>query len=761
MDLVKHAEQDGVPIDSSNPLLPGDTFDYVVTVTNTGTTNVRRVTFTDDLPATVEPAGPVTVTDGGTVLSTTPAADPVVVTIGTLTPGQSVDVTIPVRVVGDATGCSTFDNSASVTYVHGYGETFSSESNVVTLSVGCADLVIDKEATTDGPTVVGENITYDISVSLADVSHPVPVKPVVITDDIDETRFAFVSATDGGIYANGVVTWTLADGLAPGDPATTVSLTLEVLDPGQDPSPTYTNTACVDLTPGDETPVVKPGDDCDEAVIPPPGSGELIDLSLAKLVDGESTINVSVGDTVTYSLTVANAGPDDATGVVVEDTLPPGVTFIEQTGGDGTLSADGSTWTVGSVPAGDSATVTFTATVDSAGTHTNVAEITEVDQPDTDSTPGNGCEGAAGLEDDCAEAIVIAGEGDGSLSLVKTNSPTGTLDGYLDAQGDPRTISYALTASAGAGAVQSDVVVTDTVPAGTALVAGSLTCDGAGPCATTVVGSDLSWAIGDLAAGTSRTVRFTVTVLPPTADQAAAGSWTIRNAGFATSTTDEAPSNEVDNEVVVGPSSLVIEKANEPTGVVAFGSTVVYTLTVSVPTTAGTAQTGVVVTDTIPGYDPSQPTSGTATYVDGSAACVGTPPPGGTCVVTEILTGSTTTGLSWALGTIQPGESRQVTFSVTLEEQDAVVAGSETVDFVNVAAVASDTQPSTPSNEVVNSAVVTEVSANEEELPGTGSRAPLARLGVFGLLLVTVGAVFVRQPWMMAARQPAPRHKAR
>ena len=675
-------------------------------------------------------------------------------------------MTIPVQVVADAQGCSTFTNSASATYVHGYGEHFSSESNDVTLSVGCADLVIDKAVTSGGPTVVGGHVTYDISVSLADVSHPVPVKPVVITDDIDETRFAFVSATDGGTYANGVVTWTLADGLSPGDPATTVSLTLEVLSPGQDPSPVYANTACVALAPGDDTPVVKPGDDCDTATIPPPGSGsESIDLSLGKLVNGVSTTTVPVGATVTYSLAVSNAGPDDATGVVVEDTLPPGVTFVEQTGGDGTLSADGSTWTVGSVPAGDSATVTFTATVDSAGTHTNVAEITEADQPDTDSTPGNGCEGAAGSEDDCAEATVIADEAAGGLSLVKSNNPTGTLDGYLTPQGDPRTIAYALTATAGAGAVQSDVVVTDTVPAGTALVAGSLTCDGAGPCATTVAGSDLSWAIGDLAAGTSRTVRFTVTVLPPTADQAAAGSWTITNAGLATSTTDEAPSNEVDNEVVVGPSTLAIHKANDPTGVVAFGSTVVYTLTVSVPTTGGSPQTGVVVTDTIPGYDPGQPTSGTATYVAGSADCVGATPPAGTCVITETKDGSTTTGLTWALGTMGPGETRQVTYSVTLEEQEAVVAGSETVDFINVGAVASDTQPPTPSNEVSNTAVITEVSDNEVtdegDLPGTGSALPLARLGIVGLLLVGLGTVLVRQPSLWLAPQQTPRHKAR
>ena len=72
------------------------------------------------------------------------------------------------------------------------------------------------------------------------------------------------------------------------------------------------------------------------------------------------------------------------------------------------------------------------------GSHTNVAEVTDADQPDTDSTPGNGCEGAAADEDDCAEATVIANEsGPGSLTLVKSNSPTGTLDGYLDGSGTP------------------------------------------------------------------------------------------------------------------------------------------------------------------------------------------------------------------------------------------------------------------------------------------------------------------------------------
>ena len=756
VEIVKTAVQDGSELDVSTPLLPGDTFDYVLTVTNSGDTRVRNVTVTDDLPSTVEPAGDVTVADGDTVVDTVPGADPVEVTIDSMLRGEVRTITIPVRVVGDAKGCSTFDNSASVTYVHGYGEEYVAESNVVTLSVGCADLTIEKVADVDGPVVVGDEVTYDISVALADVSHPVAVKPVVITDEIDESLFAFVSATDGGTFADGVVTWTLADGLTPGDPPTTVSLTLRILAPDQVASPDYTNIACVGLTPDDETPIVKPGDDCDEATV----STGSVDLSLAKLVNGVSSTEVAVGATVTYSLTVTNEGPDGATGVVVEDALPAAVTFIQQTGGDGELSDDGATWTVGAVDAGASATVTFTATVDEAGTHTNVAEITEVDQPDTDSTPGNGCEGAHADEDDCAEATVIATEESGSLSLVKTNTPTGTLDGYLDAAGAPRTITYGLTVTAG-DLAETDVVVTDTVPAGTALVANSLTCDGPGTCVTGVAGSDLSWGVGTLAAGASRTVHFVVTVLPPTTSQAAAGSWTITNVGLATSSTHQTPSNEVENVVVVSNSALSIVKSNSPDedAQLKFGDVVTYTLAVTVDASSTSPQTGVVVTDTIPGYDPNYPDSGVATY-KGGATCLEPIPAGGTCLVTDIVDGGVTTGLIWALGTMSPGETRQVTFSVTLEEQDPV-EGSETIDFQNAAAVESDSQPSTPSNVVVNTVTLVDVSDNTEDLPPTGAQYPLARLGVFGLLLVALGAVLIRQPTLLPARQPRGRHAAR
>ena len=53
------------------------------------------------------------------------------------------------------------------------------------------------------------------------------------------------------------------------------------------------------------------------------------DLSITKV---DTPDPVFVGETLTYTITVTNAGPRDATELVVTDTLPAGVTFISASG---------------------------------------------------------------------------------------------------------------------------------------------------------------------------------------------------------------------------------------------------------------------------------------------------------------------------------------------------------------------------------------------------------------------------------------------
>ena len=73
-----------------------------------------------------------------------------------------------------------------------------------------------------------------------------------------------------------------------------------------------------------------------------------LDLELAKTV---SDATPSVGDVVTFTIVVTNQGPDEATGVAVEDVVPAGYSGIANISGTGSETGGTITWSGLTIPA--------------------------------------------------------------------------------------------------------------------------------------------------------------------------------------------------------------------------------------------------------------------------------------------------------------------------------------------------------------------------------------------------------------------------
>ena len=113
----------------------------------------------------------------------------------------------------------------------------------------------------------------------------------------------------------------------------------------------------------------------------------IADLSLTKT---DLPDPVSVGQNLTYTVTVTNLGPNDATSVVVDDTLPAGTTFVSASSTQGTCTQTGDmvTCTIGDLVNGSNAVVTIVVTPTTTGIITNTASATatEFDGDTTNNT---------------------------------------------------------------------------------------------------------------------------------------------------------------------------------------------------------------------------------------------------------------------------------------------------------------------------------------------------------------------------------------
>ena len=204
-----------------------------------------------------------------------------------------------------------------------------------------------------------------------------------------------------------------------------------------------------------------------------------------RVVKSVTPAAVLAGEQATFIVTVTNAGPARASGLVVHDPLPGGLRLDSSLVSQGSYVPATGKWTVGTVDVGQPATLTLVATLEVAGQITNFAAITARDQPDPDTT-----------NDVAAAAVNGAPAADVAV--------TKTVDNPAPAVGT--TVTFIVTATNRGPTGATGVVVTDALPAGLTLVS-----------ATPSQGTHTAptWTVGALAANASATLIVVATVDAP------------------------------------------------------------------------------------------------------------------------------------------------------------------------------------------------------------------------------------------------------
>jgi large repetitive protein len=326
----------GLRIDKTDGLASvtaGQTWDYTLTVSNVGTDTATGVVVTGLLPPQIT-LGQVRV--NGVPATINPIAGGFTVAVPDIAAGDSatVVVTVTLDAVIDAAR-ENLTNTASVTHDDVEPtpvDNTDDDTNVIaaTPGIGVVKSVSSVNGAPpalngDGQPVVapGDTVIYTIVLTNTGTQDVV----VDITDTFPRIVLDLANATiddsDTGVAASinlatGVIRWTNV-ALDVGE-TITITIEAEAFDPQLQALDTFPNTVLIsDIT--DEVPDEEDTVVADLSAFP--------DLVVTKV---NSTDRIGINDIFTYTITLTNAGDQNAENVTVVDTLPPFVEFIGASG---------------------------------------------------------------------------------------------------------------------------------------------------------------------------------------------------------------------------------------------------------------------------------------------------------------------------------------------------------------------------------------------------------------------------------------------
>lgn len=495
--------------DSPDPVIAGEELFYTVTVSNSGPDTAYTPTVVDQLPPQVD-----YLSDNGTC--TLGVGNRLTCTLADLPSGASKSITIKTRVksgtvADEPDGTLRIQNTATVGSVSLDPDLSNNTAVEQTFVQEKSDLQVTKVCVPNTSIQAGQTANCTVYV---DNVGPSSARNLTLTDTNNSTgtfTLGPVTASAGSCSVIGTtVTCTLAklaaaSSTTPGRWSVTIPVTADEAMDIDDTARVVSDTPDPDLTNNERTDTIS--------------VSAVSDLALTK----SGPASAVAGTQVTYNLSVTNNGPSTATGVVIRDVLPLGVTIDSVAGSGGATCNAGipgnaavpTTCSYGTLAKTASRTMTVVVTVDPDFT----GSLTDNARADSDVFDSNAANDLGTVTTN------VVGNADLGVSIAATPNPV--------IAGD--VLSYRLTVRNNGPSVARNVTATVPLPASLTFTSSSVSLVGA--CGLETNTNKVQCDLGDLAKNGQAFITIYTTVSPSLNPGSVIGT----TATVASDTTDPGP----------------------------------------------------------------------------------------------------------------------------------------------------------------------------------------------------------------------------
>jgi uncharacterized repeat protein (TIGR01451 family) len=476
--------------------------------------------------------------------------------IGQLNPGQSKSIIVTMRV--NQAALPSVTNTMKIVSAYQPDPDTDDWTDSEVIRPTFVDIAVTKTVDNARP---NHNQTIEFTVSAKNLgtaqAQQVKLTDVLTSPDMED--FQLVAVTPSvGTYDSTTGVWTIPT-LNAGQTAT---LKVTGLSVGCDP---ITNTATLASLGGGALDTNSANNSATATATP-----RQADLGVTKTVVSNATPS-QANPNISFQIVVSNTGPDDATGVVLADQLPAGLTFVSAS--SAAYSAATGQWNVGTVPTGETRTLTIQARLADGITLTtigNTASVVTLDQCDENSA------------NDSSTAHVNPQVADLSVTKVVDNASPNLNS----------NVTFTVTLTNNGPTAATGVSLFDALPSGLSYVSSSVTRGNFDP-------NTRIWSVGNVGVGETLTFTLVAKVTSTTLQMNTAEVFTADQTDI-----DSAPNNGRAGEddiatAVVQPQAIdlsVTKTVNNTLPLINSNVTFTVTVTNSGPNTA----TGVSLFDALP-----------------------------------------------------------------------------------------------------------------------------------------------------------------